>query len=49
MIAGYIGKSDELADALVQFAEGYADLTQRDHSTMEQAAREGRLPVANAT
>ena len=49
MIAGYIGKSDELADALVQFAEGYADLTQRDHSTMEQAAREGRLPVATAT
>ncbi len=48
-IAGYIGKSDELADALVQFAEGYADLTQLDHSTMKQAAREGRLPVATAT
>jgi len=47
-IAGYIGKSDELADALVQFAEGYADLTQRDHSTMQQAAREGKLPVATA-
>jgi uncharacterized protein (DUF2252 family) len=47
-IAGYIGKSDELADALVRFAEAYADLTERDHSTMEQAAREGKLPVATA-
>jgi len=47
-IAGYIGKSDELADALVQFAEGYADLTQRDYSTMKQAAREGKLPVATS-
>jgi uncharacterized protein (DUF2252 family) len=46
LIAGYMGKSDELADALVDFAEGYADLTERDHATMQRAARQGKLPVA---
>jgi hypothetical protein len=46
MIAGYIGKPDKLADALVRFAEGYADVIQPDYSTVKRAAREGELPVA---
>ena len=41
-----IGKSDELADALVRFAEGYADQTERDHAAMAKAAKEGKLQVA---
>jgi uncharacterized protein (DUF2252 family) len=45
-IAGYIGKSDELPDALVRFAEAYADQTERDYAAMQAAARADKLQVA---
>jgi uncharacterized protein (DUF2252 family) len=45
-MAGYIGKSDALADALVRFGEAYADQTEIDHAIMAQAAERGEIPVA---
>jgi uncharacterized protein (DUF2252 family) len=46
MLAGYLGKSDEIADAMVRFAEAYADQTEIDHGIMADAARRGELPAA---
>ncbi|MBW4459472.1 MAG: DUF2252 domain-containing protein [Nodosilinea sp. WJT8-NPBG4] len=46
MLAGYIGKRDALADALVSFAEAYADQTERDYDRLVTAAKQGRIPVA---
>lgn len=45
-IAGYLGKSDAAAEALVQFARAYADQTESDHAAMCAAVRSGRLPNA---
>jgi uncharacterized protein (DUF2252 family) len=45
-LAGYLGKSDEIADAMVRFAEAYADQTEIDHGLMAAGARRGELPVA---
>jgi uncharacterized protein (DUF2252 family) len=47
MLAGYVGKSDALDDALVKFAQAYADQTEQDHDRLMVAAREGRIPVAS--
>lgn len=44
MIAGYIGKSDALAEALCTFARAYADQTEADHSELVRAVKTGRLP-----
>lgn len=44
MIAGYLGKSDAVADALVTFARLYADQTEADHARSVQAVRRGDLP-----
>ncbi len=46
MLAGYIGKGDALADALVLFAEAYAEQTERDYDRLVAAAKQGRIPVA---
>jgi uncharacterized protein (DUF2252 family) len=48
MIAGYVGKSDVLDDALSAFAFAYADQTDRDFEALRKAAREKRIPVATA-
>lgn len=45
MLTGYIGKGDTLADALVPFAEAYADQTERDYDRLVAAAKQGRIPV----
>jgi uncharacterized protein (DUF2252 family) len=45
MIAGYIGSSDKLAEALSRFARGYADQVERDHAVLVEAVRQGRLPA----
>ncbi len=45
MLAGYIGKSQALDNALVKFAEAYADQTERDHEQLVAAIRQKRLPV----
>jgi uncharacterized protein (DUF2252 family) len=46
MISGYIGKSDEFAEAIVRFAGAYAEQTQRDYETLTVAAKNGKLKVA---
>lgn len=48
MLAGYVGSGDSLADGLVSFAEAYADQTERDYDALVAAARQGRIPVAEA-
>jgi uncharacterized protein (DUF2252 family) len=47
-IAGYIGKSDRFDTTLADFAEVYADQTERDYALLQQAVRAGRLPVEHA-
>ena len=46
MIAGYVGKSEALDDALVSFAEAYATQVQQDYERMRAAARARRIAVA---
>ena len=45
MIAGYLGRSDRVADALSSFARHYADQTEADHAALVAAVDSGRLPV----
>ena len=42
MIAGYVGKSDELDEAMVRFAFAYADQTEIDHQALKAAAKSGK-------
>ena len=44
MIAGYVGASGKMDEALSQFARAYADQTERDHDALVEAVRAGRLP-----
>jgi len=46
MISGYIGKSDELDEAMVRFAFAYADQTEQDFNSLAVAAKRGRIKVA---
>mgnify|MGYP003584113378 FL=1 len=46
MLAGYAGKSEQLEDALVEFAEAYADQTERDYEAMQKAVRAGRIEAS---
>jgi hypothetical protein len=43
MIAGYLGSSDRFDDALVKYAEAYADQVERDYETFRKAVRTGRI------
>jgi uncharacterized protein (DUF2252 family) len=43
MIAGYLGKTETFDAAIVTFAKGYADQTERDYEAMVKAIRGGRL------
>ncbi|MBT9588542.1 DUF2252 domain-containing protein [bacterium] len=45
-LAGYVGKSEELDEALVRFGNAYADQTERDYELLQAAAAQGRIPVA---
>ena len=47
MIAGYVGKSDELDEAMVNFAIAYADQTEKDYQALVAAAKSGRIKVAS--
>ena len=47
MIAGYAGNSDELDEAMVNFAFAYADQTEKDFNTLSAAAKNGKIKVAN--
>lgn len=48
MIAGYVGNSEELNDAMVRFAFAYADQTEKDYDALAAAAKSGRIKVAKA-
>jgi uncharacterized protein (DUF2252 family) len=47
MLAGYVGKSDELDEAMVKFAFAYADQTEKDYQALSAAAKNGRIKVAS--
>ncbi len=44
-IAAYLGKSDRFDLALADFAEAYADQTERDFAVVQKAIKDGRLKV----
>jgi uncharacterized protein (DUF2252 family) len=46
-IAGYVGKRDELDEALTKFAFAYSEQNERDYDSLKKAAREGRIEVAS--
>jgi len=48
MISGYVGNSDELDQAMVNFAFAYADQTEKDYNALVAAAKSGRIKVAQA-
>jgi len=45
-LAGYLGKSDGFIEALIQFAQSYADVTEQDHARLCKAIRNGQVPSA---
>ena len=45
MIAGYLGRSDNVDVALCRFARAYADQTERDHADLVHAVQRGVLPA----
>jgi hypothetical protein len=45
MIAGYMGRSDRVDQALCVFARRYADQTEADHAALVTAVDRGMLPV----
>jgi uncharacterized protein (DUF2252 family) len=45
MIAGYVGASEKLDDAMAQFARLYADQTEADHAVLVKAADRGIVPI----
>ena len=48
MIAGYVGNSDELDEAMVKFAFAYAEQTEKDYKALVAAAKSGRIKVGQA-
>jgi uncharacterized protein (DUF2252 family) len=45
MVAGYVGGSPKLDEAMSRFARAYADQTEADHATLVRAVDRGLLPV----
>ncbi|MEK6781178.1 MAG: DUF2252 domain-containing protein [Bacteroidota bacterium] len=46
LMAGYVGKSDELDEAMIRFAFAYADQTEKDYSSLSKAVKSGRIKVS---
>ncbi len=46
MIAGYIGKTDELDEALTKFAFAYSEQNERDYAELQKAAKTRRIKVS---
>jgi hypothetical protein len=42
-IAGYLGRGDAFDAAIVEFADAYADQTERDHAALVDAIKTGRI------
>jgi uncharacterized protein (DUF2252 family) len=47
MIAGYLGKTDEIDEALTKFAFAYSEQNERDYDELKKAARTKRIKVAS--
>jgi uncharacterized protein (DUF2252 family) len=47
MISGYIGNSDELDEAMVEFAFAYARQNEKDYHALVAAKKSGRIKVAS--
>jgi uncharacterized protein (DUF2252 family) len=47
LIVGYLGKNDPFDSALAEFADAYADQTERDHQALLKAIRSGRVNAAS--
>ncbi len=45
-IGAYLGKGDAFDRAMAEFAEAYAEQSERDYAALRDAAREGRIEVA---
>jgi hypothetical protein len=45
-IAAYLGKSPAFDEAVADFAEGYADLNERDHAALAAAVDAGRVEAS---
>jgi hypothetical protein len=48
MNCGYLGNSDSFAQAIALFAESYAAQTERDHTALLAAIKEGRVLVCSS-
>jgi uncharacterized protein (DUF2252 family) len=48
-IAAYLGDDETFDRALAEFAERYADRTERDHALLAEAARRGSIPTTAGT
>ena len=46
LISGYLGRGRTFADAIAEFSVAYADVTERDHALLAEAARSGRISTA---
>jgi hypothetical protein len=45
-IAGYLGKTEEVDEALTKFAFAYAQQNEKDYAELQKAAKEHRIEVA---
>ena len=48
VLAGYVGNSDELDEAMVRFAFAYADQNEKDYQLLVDAAKSGRVTIGIA-
>ena len=46
MITGYLGKGEDMDDAVGRFAMAYAEQTESDYDALVKAAKAKRIPVA---
>jgi uncharacterized protein DUF2252 len=46
-IAGYLGKTDEIDEALTKFAFAYSEQNDRDYDKLKEAARTRRIKVSD--
>ena len=49
VIAGYLGKSEGMDEAVARFAVAYAEQTDRDYEALVKAAKNKRVPVAKVS
>ena len=47
LLSGYIGNSNEFANAIANFSILYADQNETDYTKMLEAIKEGRLPISS--